>query len=64
MTLAVGDKVVKLDPTTDDPVNPADESYVEYEVADVGGHVNLRTPRGTDEDTNDTYLVTLLRVIK
>lgn len=59
MTLSVGDKVVKLD-TNGEPIKDG-ESYVEYEVVDLGGHINLRPPSQNDEET---YLMTLLRVIR
>lgn len=59
MTLARGDKVVKLD-ANGDPIKDA-ESYVEYEVVDLGTHVNLRSPGESDEST---YLITLLKVTR
>ncbi len=59
MTLSRGDKVVKLD-ANGEPIKDG-ESYVEYEVFDLGQHNGLFIPGNVDQDT---FMIVLLKVIR
>ena len=66
MTLARGDKVIKLNKETGEPMTTEQESYIEYEVFDLGGHLSLILPAVPNEDRDgpEVFIVTLLRKVR
>jgi len=68
MTLARGDKVIKLGPSGE-PLTTEQESYIEYEVFDLGTHLAFRLPSPSGEVPEqgkeyETFLVALLRKVR
>lgn len=66
MTLARGDKVIKLNKETGEPLTTEQESYIEYEVADLGSHLSLIRPTAPNEETAgpDLFILALLRKVR
>lgn len=70
MTLAIGDKVVKLDPETGEPMKAEKESYIEYEVEQLTPTFTNLARAVMDEEADggvrydaETYTLVLLRKI-
>lgn len=70
MTLSRGDKVKKLNPTTGEPLTTEEESYIEYEVFDLGNHLSLSRPVAPGTETGpegpepETFIVAMLRKVR
>ena len=68
MTLSRGDRVIKLNPTTGAPLTTETESYIEYEVHDLGQHLSLirptTNPEAPDNRGPETFMVVLLRKLR
>jgi len=63
MTLARGDKVIKLNKETGEPLTTEEEGHIEYEVFDLGSYLSLIRPGAPNEETAvpEVFLSVLLR---